>query len=172
MRIFGSVGKARTAVAADAGVVLRLRRRARGHRALWAPAGVQRDVRTGGTAGPLVGSEYAEKLLIGGRKERMASLLTDEFVRENGLPADPEASGADCPLAQTKTAAHKAAFRRPSAHGVRAWPASSTRRSRPGGCGRLHIGGGVGARNLEHAVGGEKAAHFVLAGDVVPAKKT
>ena len=31
IRTFGSVGKARTAVAADAGVVLRLRRRARGH---------------------------------------------------------------------------------------------------------------------------------------------
>jgi beta-phosphoglucomutase-like phosphatase (HAD superfamily) len=35
-------------------------------------------------------AEYAEKLKIGGGKERMASLLTDAFVRENGLPSDPE----------------------------------------------------------------------------------
>ena len=34
--------------------------------------------------------EYAEKLLIGGGKERMASLLTTDFVREHDLPADPE----------------------------------------------------------------------------------
>ena len=34
--------------------------------------------------------EYAVKLKIGGGKERMASLLTDDFVREHGLPADPE----------------------------------------------------------------------------------
>ena len=34
--------------------------------------------------------EYADKLRIGGGKERMASLLTDDFVRANGLPADAE----------------------------------------------------------------------------------
>ena len=34
--------------------------------------------------------EYGVKLRIGGGKERMASLLTDEFVRANGLPADAE----------------------------------------------------------------------------------
>src|SRR5580693_1538984 len=34
--------------------------------------------------------EYAQKLKIGGGKERMASLLTDEFVRANGLPADAD----------------------------------------------------------------------------------
>ena len=34
--------------------------------------------------------EYGEKLRIGGGKERMASLLTPEFVREAGLPADAE----------------------------------------------------------------------------------
>ncbi len=34
--------------------------------------------------------EYGEKLRIGGGKERMASLLTDDFVRANGLPADAE----------------------------------------------------------------------------------
>ena len=33
--------------------------------------------------------EYGEKLKIGGGKERMASLLTDDFVRANALPTDP-----------------------------------------------------------------------------------
>src|SRR5665213_684988 len=32
--------------------------------------------------------EYAIKLLIGGGKERLASLLTPDFVAEAGLPAD------------------------------------------------------------------------------------
>ncbi|AMB57777.1 HAD-IA family hydrolase [Microterricola viridarii] len=34
--------------------------------------------------------DYAVKVLIGGGKERMASLLTPEFVAANGLPADPD----------------------------------------------------------------------------------
>jgi dihydroxyacetone kinase phosphoprotein-dependent L subunit len=34
-------------------------------------------------------AEYKEKLRIGGGKERMASLLTPEFVAAAGLPADP-----------------------------------------------------------------------------------
>jgi HAD superfamily hydrolase (TIGR01509 family) len=35
--------------------------------------------------------EYGRRLAIGGGKERMASLLTPEFVRRTGLPEDPEA---------------------------------------------------------------------------------
>jgi dihydroxyacetone kinase phosphoprotein-dependent L subunit len=38
--------------------------------------------------------EYKEKLRIGGGKERMASLLTPEFIAAAGLPADPEAQRA------------------------------------------------------------------------------
>ena len=34
--------------------------------------------------------EYGEKLKIGGGKERMASLFTDDFVSRNDLPASPE----------------------------------------------------------------------------------
>jgi HAD superfamily hydrolase (TIGR01509 family) len=34
--------------------------------------------------------EYGRKLAIGGGKERMASLLTDDLVRQAGLPTDPE----------------------------------------------------------------------------------
>ncbi|HEY1574217.1 MAG TPA: HAD-IA family hydrolase [Pseudonocardiaceae bacterium] len=36
-------------------------------------------------------AEYGEKVLIGGGKERMRSLLTPEFVTEAGLPTDPAA---------------------------------------------------------------------------------
>ena len=34
--------------------------------------------------------EYGEKLLIGGGKERMASILTPEFVAHAGLPTEPD----------------------------------------------------------------------------------
>jgi dihydroxyacetone kinase phosphoprotein-dependent L subunit len=39
-------------------------------------------------------SEYKEKVRIGGGKERMASLLTPEFIAAAGLPADPEGQRA------------------------------------------------------------------------------
>jgi dihydroxyacetone kinase phosphoprotein-dependent L subunit len=39
-------------------------------------------------------AEYREKLLIGGGKERMASLLTPEFIAAAGLPEDPEGQRA------------------------------------------------------------------------------
>jgi len=34
--------------------------------------------------------DYADKLRIGGGKERMASVLTPDFVRAHGLPTDPD----------------------------------------------------------------------------------
>ena len=40
-------------------------------------------------------AEYGEKLKIGGGKERMASLLTDEFVAANGLPVRPRGPAGD-----------------------------------------------------------------------------
>jgi len=39
-------------------------------------------------------AEYREKVLIGGGKERLTSLLTPEFVAAAGLPADPEGQQA------------------------------------------------------------------------------
>ena len=39
-------------------------------------------------------AQYREKLLIGGGKERMASLLTPEFIAAAGLPAEPEGQRA------------------------------------------------------------------------------
>jgi HAD superfamily hydrolase (TIGR01509 family) len=120
-------------------------------------------------------SEYAEKLKIGGGKERMASLLTPEFVSAHGLPADPE--GQKALLAdwhKRKTARYKEIVRAGRLPG------------RPG-IARI-VGEAIGAgwtlavastsaeesvrAVLEHAVGTEQAAHFsVFAGDVVPAKK-
>lgn len=38
--------------------------------------------------------DYAEKLKIGGGKERMASLLTDDFVAKAGLPKDKDGQAA------------------------------------------------------------------------------
>jgi HAD superfamily hydrolase (TIGR01509 family) len=38
--------------------------------------------------------DYKQKVLIGGGKERLASLLTPEFVAAAGLPADPEGQRA------------------------------------------------------------------------------
>jgi HAD superfamily hydrolase (TIGR01509 family) len=40
-------------------------------------------------------AEYGERLRIGGGKERMASLLTDDFVAAAGLPRDREAQMAE-----------------------------------------------------------------------------
>jgi beta-phosphoglucomutase-like phosphatase (HAD superfamily) len=39
-------------------------------------------------------AEYKEKVRIGGGKERMASLLTPEFVAAAGLPADADGQRA------------------------------------------------------------------------------
>jgi HAD superfamily hydrolase (TIGR01509 family) len=119
--------------------------------------------------------EYAEKLKIGGGKERMASLLTPEFVSAHGLPADPE--GQKELLAdwhKRKTARYKEMVRAGRLPG------------RPG-IARI-VGEAIGAgwtlavastsaeesvrAVLEHAVGRDHAAHFsVFAGDIVPAKK-
>jgi HAD superfamily hydrolase (TIGR01509 family) len=120
-------------------------------------------------------AEYAEKLKIGGGKERMASLLTDEFVRANGLPAD--ADGQRELLAdwhKRKTARYKAmvqAGRLPPRSGIArivndaldaGWTLAVASTSAEESVKAV----------LEQAVGGENAASFqVFAGDVVPAKK-
>jgi HAD superfamily hydrolase (TIGR01509 family) len=120
-------------------------------------------------------SEYAEKLLIGGGKERMASLLTDDFVRENGLPTDPERQREL--LAgwhRTKTAAFK---ERIQAGHIPARPGIARIVGEALTAGWTLAVASTSAEEsvratLEHAVGKEKAAHFsVLAGDAVPAKK-
>ncbi|QHC65884.1 HAD-IA family hydrolase [Rathayibacter sp. VKM Ac-2759] len=119
--------------------------------------------------------DYAEVLRIGGGKERLASLLTPEFVRRAGLPESPEEQQAL----------------------IRQWHAEKTRRytamvrsgrmpGRPGiarivaealDAGWLLAVASTSAEAsvravLEHAVGTGTAERFaVFAGDVVPRKK-
>ncbi|WP_116952672.1 HAD-IA family hydrolase [Jiangella endophytica] len=119
--------------------------------------------------------EYARKLLIGGGKERMASLLTPEFVAANGLPADPD--GQREVLARwhrRKTEIYTAMVadgRLPGRPGVRRLVDDAH-----------HAGWALAVAStsaepsvravLEHVVGTGRAADFtVLAGDVVPRKK-
>jgi HAD superfamily hydrolase (TIGR01509 family) len=119
--------------------------------------------------------EYAAKLKIGGGKERMASLLTEEFVRQARLPTDPESQR------QMLAAWHKqktALFKEIVNSG-----------SLPGRPGIARIVNEAIANHwklavastsaeesvraiLEHVVGRDQAKHFeVLAGDIVPKKK-
>jgi HAD superfamily hydrolase (TIGR01509 family) len=119
--------------------------------------------------------EYGDKLRIGGGKERMASLLTDDFVRANGLPSDPD--GQRELLAdwhKRKTAKYKAivnAGRLPARSGI----ARIVGEARDAGW-RLAVASTSAEESvravLEHAVGADNAASFaVFAGDIVPAKK-
>jgi HAD superfamily hydrolase (TIGR01509 family) len=119
--------------------------------------------------------EYGEKLGIGGGKERMASLLTDEFVAANHLPTD--AAGQKQLLAdwhRRKTAKYKAivnAGALPARSGIdrivtealdAGWSLAVASTSAPESVGAV----------LEHAVGPTAAARFtVFAGDAVTAKK-
>jgi HAD superfamily hydrolase (TIGR01509 family) len=120
-------------------------------------------------------SEYADKLRIGGGKERMASLLTPEFVAANGLPADPE--GQRELLAdwhRRKTATYKQMVREGRLPG-RSGIARVVDEALAAGW-RLAVASTSAEESvravLEHAVGEANAAHFdVFAGDVVPAKK-
>jgi HAD superfamily hydrolase (TIGR01509 family) len=119
--------------------------------------------------------EYADKLRIGGGKERMASLLTPEFIAANGLPTDED--GRRDLLAQwhrRKTAIYTELVE------------SGALPARPG-IARLAgqadaAGWGLAVAStsaeasvkavLEHAVGHGLAARFsVFAGDIVPRKK-
>jgi HAD superfamily hydrolase (TIGR01509 family) len=119
--------------------------------------------------------EYAEKLKIGGGKERMASLLTDDFVRAHGLPAD--ADGQKALLAdwhRRKTATYKEMVR---AGKLPARPGIARVVGEAIAAGWTLAVASTSAEEsvravLEHAVGEADAARFaVFAGDVVPAKK-
>ncbi|WP_211193235.1 HAD-IA family hydrolase [Actinoplanes sp. TBRC 11911] len=121
-------------------------------------------------------SEYAEKLKIGGGKERMASLFADPaFVAEAKIPASDEAR---MELLLTWHRAKTATFKRLVAEG-RVPPRPGIRRVITGA---LDRGWSVAVAStsaeesvravLETAVGTEAAKNVpVFAGDVVPAKK-
>lgn len=120
-------------------------------------------------------SDYAEKVLIGGGKERMASIFTADFVARNSLPADSEGQRKLlAELHRRKTAIYTELVE------AGAMPA------RPG-IDRL-VGEAIAAgftlavastsaeqsvrAVLTHAVGSTRASAFrVFAGDIVDAKK-
>ncbi len=119
--------------------------------------------------------EYGEKLKIGGGKERMASLLTDDFLRQAHLPADAE--GQRQLLAawhKRKTAIYKeivAAGRLPGRPGVARVVTEAIANHWKLAVASTSAEESVRAI-LEHVVGRDHAAHFeVLAGDIVPKKK-
>jgi dihydroxyacetone kinase phosphoprotein-dependent L subunit len=120
-------------------------------------------------------AEYREKVRIGGGKERMASLLTPEFVAAADLPADPEGQQAVI-----------AAWHRRKTEIYTGLVASGAVPPRPGIArivGEALAGGWPIAvastsaetsvrATLERAVGAEQArAVKVFAGDIVPHKK-
>lgn len=120
-------------------------------------------------------SDYAERLTIGGGKERMASLLTPQFVSENSLPSDSE--GQKSMLAawhKSKTAYYTEAVEQglmPGRPGIvrivdearaAGWQLAVASTSAESAVRAV----------LEHVVGPDRAAWFsVFAGDVVPRKK-
>ena len=120
--------------------------------------------------------EYAEKLRIGGGKERMASLLTPGFVREAGLPEDPEGQReAVAAWHARKTAIYTgmvAAGELPARPGVARVIGEALDAGWTLAVASTSAEASVRAV-LEHVAGSERAARFdaVLAGDVVPRKK-
>lgn len=120
-------------------------------------------------------ADYAVKVLIGGGKERMASLLTPEFVAANGLPADAE--GQKELLAQwhrRKTAIYTDLVESgalPARPGI---PRIASEADAAGwGLAVASTSAEASVRAvLEHAVGETLATRFsVFAGDIVPRKK-
>jgi HAD superfamily hydrolase (TIGR01509 family) len=122
------------------------------------------------------GEEYGRKLAIAGGKERMASLLTDDFVREHGLPDDAE--GQKAMLAdwhKRKTAIYTemvAAGKLPGRPGVARVVGEALDAGWALAVASTSAEASVRAV-LGHVVGDEQAARFalVLAGDVVEKKK-
>ncbi|MFD5114100.1 HAD-IA family hydrolase [Streptomyces sp. NPDC058220] len=120
-------------------------------------------------------SDYAEKLKVGGGKERMKTLLTPEFIAEAGLPTDP--GGLDEQVARwhrRKTEIYQAIIAGgaiPPRPGVRRVAAEAD------AAGWILAVASTSAEPsvrsvLELAAGPELAARFsVFAGDIVPRKK-
>ncbi len=119
--------------------------------------------------------EYGIKLKIAGGKERMASMLTPEFVAQAGLPSDADAQkNLIADWHKRKTELYKQMTREgrlPGRPGVR----RVVQEAQDAGW-KLAVASTSAEESvqavLEYVVGKELAAHFlVLAGDVVPKKK-
>lgn len=119
--------------------------------------------------------DYAEKVLIGGGKERMASLLTPEFVAANALPTDAEAQRnllAEWHRRKTRIYTDLVASgRMPARPGINRIAHEALE------AGLLVAVASTSAEPsvravLEHVVGPDIVPEFsVFAGDIVPAKK-
>jgi HAD superfamily hydrolase (TIGR01509 family) len=120
-------------------------------------------------------ADYAEKVLVGGGKERMKTLLTPEFVAAAGLPADP-AKQADEVAAwhRRKTAIYVSIIAGgtvPGRPGIRRIVQDATTNGWELAVASTSAEESVRSV-LEHAVGFDLAAGFaVYAGDVVAHKK-
>lgn len=119
---------------------------------------------------------YAAKLQIAGGKERMASELTPEFVRAQGLPEDAESRAVELATwHKRKTQIYTdmvGAGRLPTRPGVRRIITAAQDAGWKLAVASTSAEPSVRAI-LEQAVGPERAARFdlILAGDVVPRKK-
>jgi HAD superfamily hydrolase (TIGR01509 family) len=119
--------------------------------------------------------EYGRRLTIGGGKERMASLLTDEFVAAAGLPVDGDAQRElIAAWHRRKTGIYTemvAGGKLPGRPGVRRLAGEAA------GAGWALAVASTSAEAsvravLDHVMGAALAARFlVLAGDIVPRKK-
>ena len=120
--------------------------------------------------------EYGRRLAIGGGKERMASLLTPDFVGSAGMPEDPESQRAEVAAwHKRKTAIYTemvAAGRLPPRPGIARIIGAAQDAGWTLAVASTSAEPGVRAI-LDFAVGPERAARFalVLAGDVVEHKK-
>lgn len=120
-------------------------------------------------------SAYAEAVRIGGGKERMRSLLTDEFVGRHGLPTDPgEQDEMIRRWHRRKTDHYTAAVRegrmpaRPGIVRIVTEAATAGWSLAVASTSAIESVRAV----LEHAVGSDLAQRFgVYAGDMAPAKK-
>jgi len=120
-------------------------------------------------------AEYGIKLKIGGGKERMASLLTADFVAQAGLPTDPgEQTQLINEMHKRKSAIYKEmviAGRLPGRPGVRRLAIDMADAGWALAVASTSAEESVRAV-LEHVVGPDLASRFlVLAGDIVPKKK-
>jgi HAD superfamily hydrolase (TIGR01509 family) len=120
-------------------------------------------------------AEYGVRLKIGGGKERMASMLTPEFVAQAGLPSDPDKlTQLINEMHKRKSAIYKEmviAGRLPGRPGVRRLVIDAVAGGWAMAVASTSAEESVRAV-LEHVVGPDLAVLFlVLAGDIVPKKK-
>jgi HAD superfamily hydrolase (TIGR01509 family) len=120
-------------------------------------------------------AEYREKLKIGGGKERMASLLTPEFIARAGLPVDAEgqqAAVAAWHRRKTEIYTHLVSTGKvPPRSGVARVIADANAAGWPVAVASTSAEPSVRA-TLERAAGTEQARPVkIFAGDIVPKKK-